>query len=125
MLQCMQGLGYEERLRKLGLPTLEYRRARADVVQVYKLLKGLDVTTQDIITKRGDSVTRGHCLKLFKPRARTNLGKNVFSHRVVDPWNDLPPEIVNAPSLNSFKSRLNKVWRGPTKFQASCYIPYS
>ena len=33
---------YPERLMKLGLPTLEYRRQRADMVQVYKILNDID-----------------------------------------------------------------------------------
>ena len=37
-----KGLSYEERLRKLGIPTLEYRRHRADLIQVYRLFSGID-----------------------------------------------------------------------------------
>ena len=35
-------LSYSERLRALGLPSLEYRRERADVIQVYKILHDID-----------------------------------------------------------------------------------
>ncbi len=30
--------------------------------------------------------------------------------RAVNPWNSLPSEVVQAPSLNSFKARLDKHW---------------
>jgi hypothetical protein len=42
--------------------------------------------------------------------ARNNTRKNTFSHRVVDAWNALNLEVVEALSLNSFKTRLNKMW---------------
>jgi len=33
-------LCYEERLRKLKLPTLEYRRIRGDMIELYKIVAG-------------------------------------------------------------------------------------
>ena len=41
MIKKYKGLSYEERLRKLGIPTLEYRRHRADLIQVYRLFSGM------------------------------------------------------------------------------------
>ena len=123
MLKILQGKDYSGRLRDLGLPTLEYRRTRADVIEVYKLLTHLDKTSVDLLQVRENTQTRGNTLKLFKPRARLNSRKNSFSHRVVDHWNSLPSKVVEAPSLNSFKARLNKFWTG-NKFSAKCYSPY-
>ena len=70
---------------------------------------------------RDATATNRHKQKLFKPRPRTNIRKNAFSHRVVSDWNSLPANVVEAPTLNSFKSRLNKHWVGPSKFEAQCY----
>ena len=43
--------------------------------------------------------------------------------QVIDTWNSLPSNVVLAPSVDSFKSRLNKHWHGhPLKFEASCYV---
>ena len=36
----MKNLSYPERLKKLGLPTLAYRRIRGDMIEVYKMIKG-------------------------------------------------------------------------------------
>jgi hypothetical protein len=36
----MKNLSYEERLRKLELPTLSYRRLRGDMIEVYKIIQG-------------------------------------------------------------------------------------
>jgi len=53
---------------------------------------------------------RGHSLKLYKPTVRLNIRKNFFSQRVIDHWNKLPQYVVDAPSTNSFKNRLDKHW---------------
>jgi hypothetical protein len=37
----MKNLNYEERLRKLKLPTLGYRRVRGDMIKMYKIIKDL------------------------------------------------------------------------------------
>ena len=54
--------------------------------------------------------TRGNSLKLQKPRHRLNVRDNYFANRVVNLWNSLPDNVVTAPSVDSFKRRLDKHW---------------
>ena len=124
MLHELQGLEYSERLTALGLPSLEYRINRADVIEVYKLKNELDKVTTNMLPIRGNTGTRGNIHMLFKPRAKGNTRKIAFSHRVVDTWNTLPSSVIEAPTLNCFKSRLNKHWSGQSKFNAKCYTPH-
>ena len=42
LVRSCKDLPYPERLRKLGLPSLEYRRERSALVQVYKILNDID-----------------------------------------------------------------------------------
>lgn len=124
LVKCVQNLSYPERLRALGLPSLEYRRERADVVQVYKILNNIDKMEKNkLFTMAPCKSTRGHPLKLYKRKARLNVRFNSFGNRVVNLWNSLPESVVMAPSLNTFKSRLNKHWyKHPFKFNAACYM---
>ena len=55
-----------------------------------------------------DSGTRGHHLKLKKPLVVTTAQKQFFSMRVINDWNDLPMDIVNALSIETFKTKLDK-----------------
>jgi hypothetical protein len=52
---------------------------------------------------------RGHMFKLVKRGWKINMRQN-FSYRVVDKWNNLPSAVVEAPSLDSFKNRLDIHW---------------
>ena len=54
--------------------------------------------------------TRGHNRKLFKLQSHLDLRKNAFTVRVVSKWNSLPADVVNAPSVDAFKSRLDEFW---------------
>ena len=121
MVNCLKHLPYNERLKKLGIPSLEYRRLRADVIEVYKIVNQIDrIPIDKFFTINDEISTRNNGLKLFKKRSRLNVRANVFSNRVVNAWNLLPCEVVLAP----FKSRLNKFWYGhPLKFTPSCYTP--
>ena len=53
------------------------------------------------------SITPGHDHKLFKSHAQRLIRSNNFSVRVIDHWNNLPPNIVNVSSVNLFKKNLH------------------
>ena len=112
-------LRYSERMKKLGLPSLEYR-----LIETYKIKQGYIKVENDKLFPQPPSRSqqlRGHSLKIYKRQARTETRRSIFSQRVVDKWNILPENIVMAPSVNSFKKRLNKMWEGgPDKFMPSC-----
>ena len=69
LVKCLKHFSYEDRLKTLGLPSLEYRRERSDMIQIYKIMHGIDKVDKDkFFTVNRYSATRGHSLKLFKKR---------------------------------------------------------
>ena len=79
------------------------------MIQVYKIMHGINKVDKDrLLTMDPYVATRGHSQKILKKRFRLNIRANTFSNRVVDNWNSLTEDIVNAPSLNAFKSQLNR-----------------
>ena len=103
---------YQVRLRKLSLTTLETRRRRADLIEVYRMFNGLDDIESKLffVSQEGCS-TRGHRLKIFKQRARLDVRKYCFSHRVVNDWNNLPARAIESNTLKEFKGYVNKYLR--------------
>ena len=104
-------MSYQQRLEALNLPSLHYRRRRMDMIQTFRILKGIDnLRAKDFFTI-SDKPTRGHNLKLVKQASRTNLRKFSFSNRVFEDWNQLPQEVVDCETVMTFKAALDNAWR--------------
>ena len=110
MLPGFQHLGYRERLNRLGLYSLERRRLRGDLIEVFKILRGTDrVDVGRLFPLRvGKIPTRGHSFRIEGQRFRGNMRGNFFTQRVVAVWNGLPVEVVEAGSILLFKSKLDR-----------------
>ena len=109
IIPILHELEYEERLRRLDLPSMSYRRIRGDMIEVYKYTHGIYHTDQILVLDE-DTSRRGHNYKLKKQFCNSATRSNFFSFRVVDTWNGLPWAVVNSPSLNAFKARLDRLW---------------
>ena len=106
MINEIKALSYEERLDATGLTTLEERRTRGDLIEVFKMIKGFEkVNYQNFFNLVENDRTRGHKYKLRKSRSRLDVRKHFFSQRIVNVWNGLPAMVIEATSVNSFKNR--------------------
>jgi len=72
---------YEERLKLLGITSLENRRVCGDLIQVFRIVKGFDkVNTEDffVLDNGGGHALRGHKWKLKVNRSRLQLRRFFF-----------------------------------------------
>ena len=108
MVQGMRHWNSDERRKRLGLMTLQQRRERGDLIEVFKILKGLtNINPAEFWEVR--EARNG--ARLVKPLAENGRKQRhgFFSYRVIQKWNLLPVKVRQAPSLDSFKTRIDKL----------------
>ena len=107
----IEGKTSEERLRSLGLFSLEKRRLRGDLITVSTFLKGgSGGGGAGLLCLLTSNRTQGKGMKLRQGRFRLDVRKRFFTERVVGHWNRIPKEVVMAPSLSKCKERLDNAF---------------
>jgi len=108
MIRGLDYLSYEDKLREVGLFSLEKTRLRGDFIAAFHYLKGAyRKDGEGLFTRVCSDGTRGNSCKLKEGRFRLDIRKKFFTMRVVRHWNRLPREAVVAPSLEVFKAMLD------------------
>jgi len=109
MIQGLEHLCCEERLRELGLFSLENRRLLGDLIAAFQYLKRAHRKGgENIFSRACCNRTRRNGFKLREGTFRLDIRKKFLTMRVVKHWNRLPREVVEAPSLETFKARLDR-----------------
>ena len=118
LVPSISHLPYSQRLRALGLPTLLFRRKRADIILLYKITHGLvtcrtsnhcNLCSRAMLTPSLATSTRGHSYK-YQIQCSKGPRANFYPARVIPMWNKLSEQTVTSKSVNLFKSRLSAEW---------------
>ena len=115
MVPEVKDLPYEERLKKLDFPSMQYRHNRGDLIETWKFITGkYDVSAPTFKLEKdrlcqtvfSDRPTRQNPLKLTKEIVSTMKGRFI-TQRVINSWNQLTAEDVGAKTTYAFECRLD------------------
>ena len=90
------------------------------MIDTYKYVHKVYKVSKPHFPPTRNKQTRGNPFKIDTPIAGSIRSK-FFARRVIASWNSLPDQVVTAPSVNSFKSRLDQYWRNhEIKYNPTC-----
>jgi hypothetical protein len=119
LVRSVRHLSYSERLRKLNMISLEERRTRGDLIQFFKFYSGFnsiswikEPSKANFLMQTGPSagLKRSHFEMKRPPITNCCQREHFFINRTIPIWNSLPPQIIEADSINQFKNRLDKYY---------------
>ena len=108
MIQRIDHLSYGNRLRELGLFSLEKGRLSERPDSGLSVKGSYKKEEDTFFSKLCYDRTRGNGLKLKQGRFRLDMRKKIFTLSAMNPWNKLLREMVDASSLETFKDRLDR-----------------
>ena len=88
-VKSVRNESYPVNLKRLNLPSLVYRRKRAETIQLYGIMTGIDNLQSSKFIKMEKGITRGHIFKAFKPRASIKITRNTLRYRAINERNTL------------------------------------
>ena len=101
---------------------------RGDAIEMYKYCHENYNVSKKPFTLVSDinnqSVTRNHGFKVRREKNTKTVRSRFFGNRVANIWNALPASIVNAPSINAFKNRLDEHWKSYRFIEDMRTIPF-
>jgi len=108
MIRGLEYFSYEDRLKELGLFSLEKRRLQDDLIAAFQYMKGAyRKDGEGLFTRVCSDRTRQNSRKLKEGRFRLDIRKKFFTMRTMKHWTRLSRKAVAAPSLAVFKAMLD------------------
>ena len=111
LIPNIRHLSYVQRLKILKLPSLMYRKRRGHMLETYKIVRNKVNANKDHFFKFNVMQTRRHQYILSKPMSTKLVRSQCFSHRVVNDWNSLEEEVVQAQTVNESKEKIDNYWK--------------
>ena len=108
LLKGLEGMSCEERLRNLGLSSLEKRRLRGDLIVLFSFLRrGSGDGGADLFSLISSDKTHGNGSKLHQGRIRLNIRKHFFTKRG---WSNTVTGFLERWSMSQACQCLRGIW---------------
>jgi hypothetical protein len=109
-IETLKGICYEERKKILGLPSLQERRRRGDLIEMFKILNSTEYIKFEKPLNFYNNMSRyRHNKRLHRQYTKQSSRYYYLTNRVVEDWNLLSQDAIDSANKNTFKNRIDKI----------------
>ena len=105
--KSVRHLSYRDRLTKLAIPSLKYRRLKSDLIEVCKIITKKGIKSNCNLFLHKELVAGGNRYKLYQKHVDYDLRKYFFANRIITLLDSLLDNVVSSTSINMFKNCLD------------------
>ena len=109
LIPSIRNLNHERRRERLNLFSLETRRLRGQLIETFKIFKGMTKINHANIFTLSNNQTRNNGWKIDLKRYNTSLCGNFFTYKIGSTWNQLPADVVGCETVEQFKRELDRI----------------
>ena len=108
LIPALKRISYEERMNQMGITSLEVRRRRGDLIQIFKIFNEFEkVNLIESPKFLHSNRLQEHSMRYTREITTHDFRHNFLLNRSANFWNNLPKKAIESENTDKFKAEID------------------